>query len=599
MFRHIHSLRKKLMLTVSLLLAVPMAIVILIAQTRSQSVIREQSLSLHTNLVKTGAERLDTSCMRLDDIYRSIYLNENFRAYLKTCGQDATAAERRSDTELLKKIFLSSLSSRSDLFSIIFIDDYGQLIYATRNEAGSYADYRSCELPVEYLDCIEAEEDRRGKATLLSTAPHMPLRNLMQSTPSYVYAASRQIVNTESHFEPVGIMFITIDLSDLEQLSALILPDSTSILFVCDEEGRVIYDSSGTMLMQTLPAEVMAFSDGQAQHEIAYQGSPYVMASARSAYSGWYVLMLTPQSVFSADAMAVSSALFAAAVFALIIIALVTAVASGAISRPVERLAEAMDETQLRHLNQRVTVTGSDEIARLGNSFNTLMDKLELAIYSEYETALQQKNAEIRALQAQMNPHFLYNVLQSMAAMADLHQVPELSVMATALGKTLRYNISGKEPLVTLRDEIAHTENYLTIQKIRFGDRLHDQVNVPEYVMDHLVPRVSIQPMVENAIIHGFERSGQTGNISISAWEEKGQLVIEVADDGQGIPVDQLAALQASLEESSGPMENQRIGIQNLNTRLRLLYGAAGTLTIDSEEGAGTVVHITIPVDGG
>ena len=286
-------------------------------------------------------------------------------------------------------------------------------------------------------------------------------------------------------------------------------------------------------------------------------------------------------------------------VFALILIAVVTAVASGAISRPVEQLAEAMDETQLRHLNQRVTVTGSDEIARLGNSFNTLMDKLELAIYNEYETALQQKNAEIRALQAQMNPHFLYNVLQSMAAMADLHQIPELSVMAAALGKTLRYNISGKEPLVTLRDEIAHAENYLTIQKIRFGDRLHDQVNVPEYVMDHLVPRVSIQPMVENAIIHGFESSGQTGNISISAWEEKRQLIIEVADDGRGIPEDQLAALQAALEENSGLAENQGIGIQNLNTRLRLLYGAAGTLTIDSEEGTGTVVHIIIPVDGG
>ena len=105
--------------------------------------------------------------------------------------------------------------------------------------------------------------------------------------------------------------------------------------------------------------------------------------------------------------------------------------------------------------------------------------------------------------------------------------------------------------------------------------------------------------MVENAIIHGFESSGQTGNISISAWEEKRQLIIEVADDGRGIPEDQLAALQAALEENSGLAENQGIGIQNLNTRLRLLYGAAGTLTIDSEEGTGTVVHIMIPVNGG
>lgn len=597
MFRRISSLRRKLLITVLLLLSIPMIIVVIIAQTRSQAVIREQSLALSTNLVSTGAERLDTSCARLNDIYRSIYLNDSFREYLRDFGSAKSSPEKISENERLKSIFLSSLSSRSDIFSIIYVDINGQLTYATRTEAGSYSDYSVCGLSESYCECIETDELWREKAVLLPTNVHMPLRNEVSSSHSYVYAIARQIVNTENQFERIGTMFITIDLSDLEQMRRLIQPDISTLIFICDDNGSVIYDSTGENIAGILPDEVSEAVGTGSGKDILFNGAHYVMASSKSDNTGWYVLMLTPQSVFSADAMSVSTAILTAAVLALIVISIITALASGAISKPVERLADAMDETRLRHLDRRVQVTGSDEIARLGNSFNSLMDKLNTSIQNEYDAALQQKSAEIRALQAQMNPHFLYNVLQSMASMATLHNVPELATMATALGNTMRYNISGREPLVSLRNEITHVENYLTIQKIRFGDRLNYEINVPEYVMDRQVPRVSIQPMVENAVIHGFDGREHTGNISISAWEETGAIVIEVADDGKGIAPDALCLLQDSLSCPRSTGDNSGIGIKNLNSRLRLLYGGKASLTVESEEETGTVVQIRIPND--
>lgn len=595
MFRKISSLRRKLLVTVLLLLSIPMIIVVIIAQARSRSVISEQSLALSTNLVSTGAERLDTSCARLNDIYRSIYLNDGFREYLRDFGSVKSSAEKLTENERLKSIFLSSLSSRSDIFSIIYVDSSGQLTYATRTEAGSYSDYGVCGLPASYRECIEADELWREKAVLLPTSVHMPLRNEVSSSPTYVYAIGRQIVNTESQFERIGTMFITIDLSDLEQMRRLIQPDSSTLIFICDDNGRVIYDSSGEYIAETLPGEVSSVVGMGSGRDILFNGAHYVMASSKSENTGWYVLMLTPQSVFSADAMSVSSAILTAAVLALIVISIITALASSAISKPVEQLADAMDETRLRHLDRRVPVTGNDEIARLGNSFNSLMDKLDASIQNEYDAALQQKSAEIRALQAQMNPHFLYNVLQSMASMATLHNVPELATMAAALGSTMRYNISGREPFVSLRDEITHVENYLTIQKIRFGDRLNYEINVPEYVMDRQVPRVSIQPMVENAVIHGFDGREHAGNISISAWEENEAIIVEVADDGKGIAADALRSLQESLSCSPGNGDSGGIGIKNLNSRLRLLYGSDASLTVESEEETGTVVQIRIP----
>ena len=139
MFKNLRSLREKLMITVLLLLAVPMGIVVLIAQVRSQAVIRSQALTLSTKLVTAGAERLETSCERIDDIYRSIYLNEGFRAFLRGAGREKSTAERHGETEQLQSVFLSALSSRSDIFSVIYVTPDGRLVYAARSEtSGSF-----------------------------------------------------------------------------------------------------------------------------------------------------------------------------------------------------------------------------------------------------------------------------------------------------------------------------------------------------------------------------------------------------------------------------------------------------------------------------
>ena len=366
---------------------------------------------------------------------------------------------------------------------------------------------------------------------------------------------------------------------------------------MCDETGRLVFDSSGAASGETLPEEMLCFADGAPQHELTTGGVSYAMASARAEKAGWYVLMLTPQSEFSAGAMSVSSAILTAAVAALILIAVVTAIASRVISQPVKELADAMDETQLRDLSYRVTVSGADEIARLGNSFNALMEKLERSLAGEYEAALQQQKAEIRALQAQMNPHFLYNVLQSMASMATVRHMSDLASMATALGSTMRYTISGSEPLVSLREELSYVENYLTIQKLRFGERLHAEIDVPEYVMSCAVPRVSIQPLVENAILHGLEQREKPGTIRIGAWTAGERLTVEVTDDGQGMTEEELAQLRSALYAPSPAEERRGIGLRNLYMRLRLLYDETAQLTLDSEEGIGTVVQIVIPME--
>ena len=592
--KKVKKLRYKLMIVFLSLMILTLICVIAVTHSKSLSVIREQSLQLNRRLVATGVEKLDTSYTQLNRIYQSVYLNEDFRELLRRQNRSTSL---NSDAELAKNVFLSVLSSRTDLYSMIFIDMQGRLFYATRDEAGFYPDYRSCALPEEYLQQLTHLDEWQSGLRLLPTHEHMPLRSTDTAAP-LVYSAARKIVNTELGFSDAGILFITIDLSDMERLTDLIRPDDSSVTYIANTDGRVIFDSSGERTGGNLPKAFLDRLSGDMLQDVTLRdGKPYVMVWARAEASDWYVLTLIPEAAYAADALHVSTSILVTALIAVFLVIVFTTLTSRMISRPIEDLASVMGQSGLQDLGRRVEIGGNDEIAQLGERFNHLMENLQTSIHNEYELQLQQKEATIRALQAQLNPHFLYNVLQSMGSIALVNGVPEISAMSTALGNILRYNIKGENALTTVRDELAYTRDYLSIQKIRFGDRLDYLIDIPEYIMQGLIPRVSIQPMVENAIIHGFEQRQEPGTICIRGWTADDRLLIEVADDGQGIAPERLAQIRSQLTclDDRAQTPALGIGIRNLYARLKLLYETAGALRIESEPDVGTVIQIEVP----
>ena len=596
--KNIKKLRYKLITAVLALLSIVLITVAAITHYQSVAVIRAQSFALNNQLVKAGVEKLETSCGQLNSLFQSIYLNVNFKELLRRQSAQTDSVGSITDAALAKSAFLSALSSRQDLYSIIFVDQKGRLFYATRDDAGFYEDYDTCGIPQNYFEEINAVGSWTHGMHMLPATKHPQFGRALRETP-YVYTAARKIVNTEQQFTTAGIMFITVDLSDMERLTDLIRPDSSSITYITNRDGEIVFDSTHERNDGTLPASVVAQLDDTALRDVVLDDRrSYVMVSARAAEIDWYVMTLIPEGIYTADALSVSTVILLTAVVALIIAAIFTYIASLAISRPIEELAEVMTSSGLENLHARVTVHGTDEIAQLGTSFNQLMDKLERSIHNEYVMNLQQKEAKIQALQAQMNPHFLYNVLQSMASMALIHDVPNIATMATSLGNVLRYSIKADGIFAPMREELEHVENYLAIQKIRFQDRVNYFVDVPECVMDALLPRVSLQPMVENAIIHGLEPRQEPGAISIQAWLDGNRLVVEVADDGQGIAPQKLLLLQKELETDNAPGKNSAVGIglRNLNARIKLLYEQSGVLRIDSEYGVGTVMRIEVPI---
>ncbi|MBC3797169.1 PocR ligand-binding domain-containing protein [Acetobacterium tundrae] len=245
-------------------------------------------------------------------------------------------------------------------------------------------------------------------------------------------------------------------------------------------------------------------------------------------------------------------------------------------------IANYLVEKQMIHIIQE----------ELHNKNIELMEEVKLR--SEVEASL--KEADLKALQAQINPHFLFNVLNTIGRLALLEGAEKTQDMIYAFSDMMRYTLKKeKNNVVSLKEEIEHAQNYLSIQKMRLGNRLNYSVQIDEMTEDILCPFMTIQPFVENAIIHAIEPNAKGGTVKITAEIQKEGAILKVIDDGKGIPKDQIQKILEGTYEADGREKNTGIGINNANKRLMYYYGVDYGVEIKSELEQGTEITIKIP----
>lgn len=260
------------------------------------------------------------------------------------------------------------------------------------------------------------------------------------------------------------------------------------------------------------------------------------------------------------------------------------------ISRPVQDLAKAMKDVEDGNLRTKPETKGIRELSQLDHSFNVMVGKTQrlLDLTREKETKLAE--AERKALESQMNPHFLFNTLNTIKALARMHHEDQIYQITLKLGRLLRYTVDNHESSSTIKESMDLVDSYLTIQQIRFGEKLHVSKDVSPETLDCLTPKLIIQPMVENAIGHGLEPKAGDWHLSLSITIVADRLRIVVADDGVGFD---RSSLPADLDRLDG---SGHVGIYNAYRRLKLAFGDEATFVLDSTPGSGTTVTITLPV---
>jgi two-component system sensor histidine kinase YesM len=271
---------------------------------------------------------------------------------------------------------------------------------------------------------------------------------------------------------------------------------------------------------------------------------------------------------------------------------LLAIIVSGTIVRPIHKLKNHMIEVSNGNLDSYYETKNNDEISILGKVFNQMLRDIRKLINEVYQAQTQKRNAELRVLQSQINPHFLYNTLDTIQWKALEYNAFDLADMINSLSIFFRISLSDGKEFVTIDDEIQHVRNYLKIQETRYKDKISYNIDSDELISQYLVPKMIIQPLVENSIYHGLKLKKQKGFININISSEDDCILIEVIDNGLGMNYEKLSIIRKNLYQS---IESEHYGLYNINERLKLTFKDRYSISIDSKFEEGTKVSLKIP----
>ncbi|MDQ6422706.1 sensor histidine kinase [Paenibacillus sp. LHD-117] len=405
--------------------------------------------------------------------------------------------------------------------------------------------------------------------------------------------------------ELIGGISARIDRKVWEQAGKILQSEPESAIFLVSDEGELLPGSS------PLPedAELRRSLDGLnlASSSVAFRKTEDYYVFARRVSDGQlHVVKAIPAATIDAIAQKTMTAgLWTGVLFTAVSI-LLSIVVSLRISRPIVSLARTMRKSHIHDFEMK-SVRSKDEIGLLEAGYNFMMARIKALIENEYQHEIEVKNAQLIALQAQINPHFLNNTLHMIGGMALAKGAPEIYRVTHVIGDLLRYSISSEEEqTVCLNDELKHTANYLFIQEQRFAGRCIAAVTSDENAGEVRIPKFTLQPIVENAFEHGLQRKEGEWELEVRAKLIGKRLVLIVKDGGVGMEPGKLALLRKELDSSErgqNPAPEERkgrrgIGLLNVHARLTIRYGRRYGVRLFSAEGAGTLVVMTMPANG-
>ncbi|MCZ8514190.1 histidine kinase [Paenibacillus filicis] len=408
-----------------------------------------------------------------------------------------------------------------------------------------------------------------------------------------------------------GILGIEFKIEELNKLWKGIRLGETGYFYIVNEYGRIVYHPKADRIGKQLDGEL--FTKLQAREGQFFNskddGSERVHFSRRSDYSGWTLVASMPVNELYKPIDNIRRTTIFTCLLAFLLAFLLAYRFSRSLVRPIRMLENGMRETEKGNWSEaQIPLTGSkDEMDRLILSYNVmvtrlsgLVDQVVAAELKNQEHLLGRHVAEFQALQLQINPHFLYNTLETIICYAVVQDSKEIKEMVRSLSYMLRYSVQTNLEEITVASELKHVLHFMTIMNHRFGREFEIQVLVaPEYLLRHMV-RLTLQPIVENVFNHAFpEGLEDHHSIVIDGRIENDDFIMTIADNGEGIRPDRLAELQERLAHSSplnGPEEEgDGIGLLNVHSRIRMVFGEAYGVMVDSVEGSGTVVTLRLP----
>mgnify|MGYP002509585526 CR=1 FL=1 len=338
---------------------------------------------------------------------------------------------------------------------------------------------------------------------------------------------------------------------------------------------------------------------GGASEKIRIGGKNYFVVNYYSPYSRWRVVGVVPETEFSAGMHSLYQMFFVCVGISILLVAFASVTVSATVTQPVLRLCSSMERAEAGDFSVRFNTKYTDEIGVLGLSFNHMIERINNLINELYVERQVRLEAQLKSLQEQIKPHFLYNTLDTISWLARAHDAMDVVQLVDALTNMFRVGLSSGHDYIPLREEKRHVVNYLYIQGVRYGERLKYEIEIPEAYENIIVPKLILQPLVENAIYHGIKLKRTGGTIRVSSRADEERLYLSVRDNGAGISAERLADIRVWLADPKSRERQVGFGLSYMEERIELSYGSGYGLSIDSREGEFTEVVICLPVQGG
>lgn len=539
------------------------------------SQIMQQKISLsNMNTVEQIGNNIEFIVQNVHDISLYLIQNENVRTYFHLQGNESI------DTIYHNKLKIESdlqqLISPKIFIDSIYIKGVNNLELNTadhRNELSPNTVSRSAELygkPIWYLDTVYDYKNR----------------------PIKVLSMVRSIYDTSNITRKLAVMKINVNADAFYNIYKDKMIVESDEFFVLDNNDTIISATSSNKVGDTFDYSMFSKSrlnSDMGYFQIKFKGLVYLVTYYKFGNNGWKIINIVPLKQLLKDNTKVQDDLIITIIICFAVCTAIITFFSGRILARLKKLSKLMGKVENEDFDVYIEPKGNDEITRLYHSFNRMSAKLKELIQKVYSVQLKQREAELMALQAQINPHFLYNTLDNIYWMGRMEKAFETSKMVEALSKLFRQSLNNGEETTKVRNEIDHIRNYIIIQQIRYKDKITFSLNVEDDTLDYLTIKFVLQPLVENAIVHGCRDQDKCGMIDISVFKENGKLLFKVEDNGVGVDLDEINRL---LEEPDG---KRGMAIKNVNDRIQLFFGDEYGLKFIKKEN-GTTVIVTQPL---
>jgi two-component system sensor histidine kinase YesM len=541
-----------------------------------------QTVALFDLLLK-GFDSLSKSISNNTDIIRLLSQ--------KSVNPSVDYINERSITNMIGAIYYS----RDDLVGIHVLSLEGKVF--------NYGDKMTVVDPLfANMDWYKQIKTSAGRMVWVGVYTHSVI-DTAQAKP--VFAFGRLIYDLDQH-KPIGIVLVETQpqaiLSALDNLQL----GKNSDAFILTETGGIVNSTSGL-----LPPGI----DGQSlaiEKEGAHYFGKDLIVTSKIPFAGWTIMSRTPIKDLNVELERTKRYLIVMFAILIILSILIATFVSRSISSPLRRIVREMRQVETGNFNRVLNIVSYEEIGQLVESFNHMVEQIAELIERVKISSISEKNAELQALQSQVNPHFLYNTFDMIYWLLDENGNDKLGDVVLSLSHMFRYS-SHWEDEVTLREEVEQISHYLNIIKMRLQGRLTIEIDIDEQWMAVRMPKMTLQPIIENAVKHGLEPLGRPGKLRLAASRTEENLTITVSDNGVGMTVERLAKLRKSLllepaiglrkmsnEQdalvTSQPQRGGGIGLSNLQRRLRYMFGEEYGLSVDSTIKDGTFVRIKLPL---